>query len=203
MSACMLPNTKGVPTSAALRPENFTMWRTSAFVATSMNRDCRSAMCRSEEEINSTRSTPESASSSVCGRDRSPSTTCTVGNAWKACAFARLLTSALTGYPFRTNSRITADPATPVAPVTRIVPSVAPDAGIVLFPFSTWVRCLLVGSGCGVDGLGGLDEGEQSVEGGAPPAGGRGLAVGAGRGWASQPAGGDAVGSPQGPGGAR
>src|SRR4029453_13614550 len=66
----------------------------------------------------------------------SPSTSSTVGNAWNARAFARLLTSALTGYPFQTNSRITADPASPVAPVTRILPSVAPDIGMVLLPFS-------------------------------------------------------------------
>src|SRR5262245_41462485 len=50
---------------------------------------------------------------------------------------------ALSRYPFRTNSRITADQASPVAPVTRILPSVAPDIGMVLLPFSITLSFIL------------------------------------------------------------
>jgi hypothetical protein len=51
----------------------------------------------------------------------SPSTTSTVADVPRPAALAALLTSALTGSRRRTNSRITADPFKPVAPVTRII----------------------------------------------------------------------------------
>ena len=78
-------------------PENLTMWRTPAFLAASMKVHWVSTICWSAEEISNTRSTPESASASVSGRSMSPSTSSTMGNVSKACALARLLTSALTG----------------------------------------------------------------------------------------------------------
>src|SRR5262245_8567120 len=86
-----------------------------------MNAVCVFTICSLAEEINRTRPTPERAAVSVSGRDRSPSVISTVGNAANARALARLLTSALTGRLFRTNSRITADPATPLPAATSTV----------------------------------------------------------------------------------
>ena len=73
------------------------------------------------EEIRRTRSTPSNAAPSVSGWSMSPSTSSTVGNVLSAHAFARLLTSARTSSDRRANSRITADPLNPVAPVTSIM----------------------------------------------------------------------------------
>src|SRR5262245_8981173 len=105
----------------AFSPESLTILRTPAFLPASTNADCVRTIWSSEEEITRTRSTPESALVRVSGRVMSPSTSSTPGKLAKARALGRSRTSARTGTCSRANSRMTAEPAWPFAPVTRII----------------------------------------------------------------------------------
>jgi hypothetical protein len=64
----------------------------------------------------------------MAGRRMSPTTTSTVGSSQSSRAFREFLTSALTATLFRANSRITAKPLEPVAPVMRITSSLSRSA---------------------------------------------------------------------------
>src|SRR5262245_27104299 len=86
-----------------------------------MNAVCVSTISSLAEDTKSTRSTPEKAVVSVSGRDLSPSVISILGSPANGRASAWVRTSALTGRLFRTNSRITADPATPLPAATSTV----------------------------------------------------------------------------------
>src|SRR5262245_33394397 len=86
-----------------------------------MNAVCVSTIFSLADDTNRTRSPPERAGVSVSGRDISPSAISTLGNPANGRASAWLRTERPHGTLFRTNSRITADPATPLPAATSTV----------------------------------------------------------------------------------